>query len=209
MFNRTMERGLKVEVSSKWRLAGQGSLRNQNTCRNFWNIDFILPKTVFQCLEGWAESGQTSLTLRHRAGADVSSQAAAFELCGVVAGHDVDLIAGEMLQVWDDCGLLGEHLYLHLSTRETVSDQSAKHQRFMVTTQGNTRLISQVYISHTSYIKIYITCSVHSETEIHTRERICFKIYTIPLYYNSIKILWWSKDQRGSLDDYLRHWLIN
>lgn len=43
------------------------------------------------------------LTLRHGSGADISSHAAAFEVCWIVAGHDLYLIAGEVVQVGDDC----------------------------------------------------------------------------------------------------------
>lgn len=45
-------------------------------------------------------------TLWHGSSADVSGHAAAFEICGVVAGHDLYLITGEMVQVGDDSRLL-------------------------------------------------------------------------------------------------------
>lgn len=42
------------------------------------------------------------LTLGHCSGTDVSSHAAAFEVCRMVAGHDLDLIAGKVVKVGDD-----------------------------------------------------------------------------------------------------------
>lgn len=47
------------------------------------------------------------LTFRQRAGADVRRHAAAAGLSGVVAGVDLDLVAGEVTKVGDDCGFLG------------------------------------------------------------------------------------------------------
>lgn len=41
-------------------------------------------------------------TLRHGAGADVRCHAAAGRVRGVVAGVDLDLVAGEVSQVGDD-----------------------------------------------------------------------------------------------------------
>lgn len=52
----------------------------------------------------------TLLTLWHRSSADVRRHAAALEVAGVVARHDLDLVAGEVVQVGDDGRLLGEHL---------------------------------------------------------------------------------------------------
>lgn len=64
-----------------------------------------------QCLRNdeifdWA----TFLTLRHGSSADVSGHAAALEVPGVVARHDLDLVAGEVVQVGNDGRLLGGHL---------------------------------------------------------------------------------------------------
>lgn len=42
------------------------------------------------------------LTLRHSSGTDISSHAAAFEVCQIVAGHYLYLVTGEVLQVGDD-----------------------------------------------------------------------------------------------------------
>lgn len=47
------------------------------------------------------------LTFRQRAGADVRRHAAAAGLSGVVAGVDLDLVAGEVTKVGDDRGFLG------------------------------------------------------------------------------------------------------
>lgn len=38
-------------------------------------------------------------TVRHRSGADICRQAAAFGVFGMVAGHNLDCVTGEMLQV--------------------------------------------------------------------------------------------------------------
>lgn len=46
-------------------------------------------------------------TFRHGAGADVRRHAAAAGFGQVVAGVDLDLVAGEVTQVGDDGGLLG------------------------------------------------------------------------------------------------------
>lgn len=48
----------------------------------------------------------TAPTLWHGARADVGRHAAALQVRGVVARHDLDLIAGEMMQVGDDGRLL-------------------------------------------------------------------------------------------------------
>lgn len=45
-------------------------------------------------------------TFGHGSGTDESSNAAAFEVRGMVAGHDLYLITGEMVQVGNDCRLL-------------------------------------------------------------------------------------------------------
>ena len=55
-------------------------------------------------------------TLWHGARADVGGHAAAQGIRGVVAGQDLDLVAGEVVQVGDHGGLLGQHLQLHLKT---------------------------------------------------------------------------------------------
>lgn len=52
---------------------------------------------------------QRLFTFGHRAGADVRRHAAAARVGRVVAGVDLDLVAGEVAQVGDDGGLLGEH----------------------------------------------------------------------------------------------------
>lgn len=43
------------------------------------------------------------LTLWHSSSTDISSHAAAFEVCRMVAGHDLNLITGKVVQVGDDC----------------------------------------------------------------------------------------------------------
>lgn len=48
-----------------------------------------------------------ALTFRHGAGADVRCHAAAAGFGQVVAGVDLDLVAGEVAQVGNDGGLLG------------------------------------------------------------------------------------------------------
>lgn len=50
------------------------------------------------------------LTFWHCSSTDISRHAAAFEVTWMVAGHDLNLIAGEVVQVGDDCGFLGQHL---------------------------------------------------------------------------------------------------
>lgn len=47
------------------------------------------------------------LTFRQRAGTDIGRHAAAAGVGGVVAGVDLDLVAGEVAQLGDDRGLLG------------------------------------------------------------------------------------------------------
>lgn len=42
------------------------------------------------------------LTLWHRSGTDVSRHAAAVDVCKMVAGHDLDLITGKVVQIGDD-----------------------------------------------------------------------------------------------------------
>ena len=56
----------------------------------------------------------TEGTLWHGARADVGGHAAAQGVCEVVAGQDLDLVAGEVVQVGDHRGLLGKHLQFHL-----------------------------------------------------------------------------------------------
>ena len=53
-------------------------------------------------------------TLRQSSSTDISSHAAAFEVCWMVAGHDLYFITGKVLQVGYDCRLLWEHFQLHL-----------------------------------------------------------------------------------------------
>lgn len=64
----------------------------------------------------------TFLTLWHRPSADVRSHAAALEVVWVVARHDLDLVAGEVVQVGDDGRLLGGHLQLQLGERSRRGD---------------------------------------------------------------------------------------
>lgn len=47
------------------------------------------------------------LTFRQRAGADVRRHAAAAGVSGVIAGVDLDLVAGEVAEAGDDSGFLG------------------------------------------------------------------------------------------------------
>lgn len=54
------------------------------------------------------------LTFRQRAGIDVCRHAAAALVCEVVAGLDLDLVAGEVEQVGDDRGLFGAGFEHHL-----------------------------------------------------------------------------------------------
>lgn len=42
------------------------------------------------------------LTLWHSSGTDISGHAAAFKVCRMVAGHDLYLVTGKMVQVGDD-----------------------------------------------------------------------------------------------------------
>lgn len=66
---------------------------------------------------GWEASARVTVrTLWHGSSADVSSYAAAFQIGGMVAGHDLDLVTGEMMQVGDDSRLL-VHLQLHLCNK--------------------------------------------------------------------------------------------
>lgn len=58
----------------------------------------------------------TVRTLRHGSSADVSSHAAAPRVGGMVAGHDLYLVTGEMVQVGDDNRLLVD-LQLHLCNK--------------------------------------------------------------------------------------------
>lgn len=58
-----------------------------------------------------------SLTLRQGSGVDVCWHAAAVRICGMVAGLNFDLVAGEVDQVGDDHELFGagfEHHFLTL-----------------------------------------------------------------------------------------------
>lgn len=64
----------------------------------------------------------TFLTLWHRPSADVRGHAAALEVVEVVARHDLDLVAGEVVQVGDDDRLLGGHLQLQLGERSRRGD---------------------------------------------------------------------------------------
>lgn len=48
-----------------------------------------------------------AITFRHGAGADIRCHAAAGGVGGMVAGVDLDLVAGEVAQVGDNGGLLG------------------------------------------------------------------------------------------------------
>lgn len=57
---------------------------------------------------------ELDLTLWHRASTDISSHAAAFEVHGIVACHDLNLVTSEVVQVGDDGRLLCKHLQLHL-----------------------------------------------------------------------------------------------
>lgn len=59
-----------------------------------------------------------TLTFRHGAGADICCHAAAGRLAGVVAGVDLDLVAGKVAQVGDDRGLLGQHRHHRLGALE-------------------------------------------------------------------------------------------
>lgn len=52
--------------------------------------------------------------LWHRPGADVGRHAAALQVRRMVAGHDLDLVAGEVVQIGDDRRLFGKHPQLHL-----------------------------------------------------------------------------------------------
>lgn len=54
------------------------------------------------------------LTFRHRAGADIRCHAAAARVGRVVAGVDLNLVAGEVAQAGDDSGLLGVDGYHRL-----------------------------------------------------------------------------------------------
>lgn len=58
----------------------------------------------------------TVRTLWHGSSADVSSHAAASQIGGMVAGHDLYLVTGEMMQVGDDSRLLID-LQLHLCNK--------------------------------------------------------------------------------------------
>lgn len=73
--------------------------------------------------------GVAAPTLWHGPSADVSSHAAALQICGMVAGHYLDLITGEMVQVGDDGRLLREHLQLHLSN-ETRAQYLRLHTKY-------------------------------------------------------------------------------
>lgn len=72
------------------------------------------------CPECWEASGWLSRvavrTLRHGSSADVSSDAAASGVEGMVAGYDIYLVTGEMMQVGDDNRLL-VGLQLHLCNK--------------------------------------------------------------------------------------------
>lgn len=57
---------------------------------------------------------ELDLTLWHRSSTDISSHAAAFEVHGIVACHDLNLVTSEVVKVGDDSRLLREHLQLHL-----------------------------------------------------------------------------------------------
>lgn len=68
------------------------------------------------------------LTFRQRAGADVGRHAAAAGVDGVVAGVDLDLVAGEVAELGDDRGLLGvhrDHGLLALEGLVTLGDRRA------------------------------------------------------------------------------------
>lgn len=68
----------------------------------------------------------TFRTLWHSSSTDVGGHAAAVQVPRVVACHDLDLVAGEVVQVGDDSRLLGGHLYLQLDKRWIQGDQEVK-----------------------------------------------------------------------------------
>lgn len=61
---------------------------------------------IFGAAAAYLHTRVSVLTLRHRSGTDISRHAAAFGICGIVAGYDLYLITGKVLQVGDDCRLL-------------------------------------------------------------------------------------------------------
>lgn len=61
-------------------------------------------------------------TIRHSSGTDISGQAAASGVCGMVAGHDLYCVTGEVLQVGYNCRLRG-HIQPHLSRKVTSLNQ--------------------------------------------------------------------------------------
>lgn len=99
--------GGKTHVFS--RLAAGSSPREKHLAKNaFQSQDQHphLPSTVAS-LTTKRRSSIGLLTFRQRAGADVGRHAAAAGVGGVVAGVDLDLVAGEVAQLGDDRGLLG------------------------------------------------------------------------------------------------------
>lgn len=58
------------------------------------------------------------LTLWHGSSTDISRHTATFEVCWMVAGHDLYLVTRKVVQAGDDCWLLWKHLALHLKRQK-------------------------------------------------------------------------------------------
>lgn len=67
---------------------------------------FYLQNLIFGAPAAYLHTRVPVLTLRHSSGTDISSHAAAFGICRIVAGYDLYLITGKVLQVGDDRRLL-------------------------------------------------------------------------------------------------------
>lgn len=61
---------------------------------------------IFGAPAAYLQMRASLLTLWHSSGTDISSHAAAFGICRIVAGYDLYLITGKVLQVGDDRRLL-------------------------------------------------------------------------------------------------------
>lgn len=68
----------------------------------FWGAEVLKCACLSNDTCGFKQKVQCGFTFRHSSSTDISRHAAALEVCGMVAGHNLNLITGKVLQVGDD-----------------------------------------------------------------------------------------------------------